>query len=80
MRWYRFEEWLFDLLGIVMSVVALAFLAYCIIETTNAIRSEPARMACRSKQMDDERYTFTTTVVCVPFPTRQDTLSLREAK
>lgn len=80
MRRRAFDEWLFDMFGVLMTVLFVVLLAYCIVEAINSIRSEPARVSCRSKQLEPLRYTFTTTVVCVPYPTRQDTLSLRNAK
>lgn len=41
------------------------------------VKSEPAVVACRQKQMDHIRYSFTDSVVCVPVPFRRDTLTVQ---
>lgn len=80
MRRHEITGLVFDIFGISMVCLLLGVVAFSLIEATYSIRAEPAKLSCRTKQMDAVRYTFSTTVVCVPFPTRQDTLSLRKVQ
>lgn len=41
------------------------------------VKNERKTVACKMRQMDYERYSFTDSVVCVPYPTRRDTLYIQ---
>ena len=55
---------------IVVSAIA------AIVDTTLAIRSQPAQIACAVKRMVPMRHPFSTQVTCVPAMTRNDTLTI----
>jgi len=63
----------------VFAVFTIVIVIFCTLsfDGYQSFKSEPAVTACRMKQMDSRRYTFTDSVVCVPFPTRQDTITVR---
>lgn len=64
---------------LLLIVVCLAiFIGYDVVYL--GIKSEPHLIACRQQQMEPMRITLTDSVVCVPYATRRDTLSIQEVK
>lgn len=74
-----FRRFYFDpfLLVIGLSMAALiAAMAFGAFDGIQSLRSQHKYTACRLQQMGSYRYAFTDSVVCLPFPTRRDTLTL----
>jgi hypothetical protein len=84
-RWYHDDiEWKFEqklvvdpwnlIIFFIMLNIAAGFTAFAL-ETVSELRSQDARFACSAAQLDSRRYMFTDSVVCVPYPTRRDTVT-----
>lgn len=64
----------------VVWAIAMALgLGFPAISYIHAVRAEPAKYACEAKRMDYRRYSFSSTVICVPkaLDTRSDTLTIQ---
>lgn len=61
--------------AIVVAFIAMTAIA-TLVDTTLAIRSQPAQIACAVKRMVPIRHAFSTQVTCVPSMTRNDTLTI----
>lgn len=64
--------------GFLVASLLLTVLSGAIIDITQSFRAEPKEFACRVQQMDHVRRSFTANVTCVPYLTRQDTLTIRK--
>jgi hypothetical protein len=62
----------------VLSALALILVLIAIAELFFDVRAEPKAYACEARQMEARRFTLTDSVVCVPVPTRRDTLSVEQ--
>jgi hypothetical protein len=73
----------FDFFGFVMialfTLITL-FIGVAFYDGAMQFKAEPKTIACRAQQMEPMRYSFTDSVVCVPHPTRRDTLAIQEVK
>jgi hypothetical protein len=73
----------FDFFGFVSTAIFILvglFIISAFYDGAMAVKSEPKTIACRAQQMEPMRYSFTDSVVCVPHPTRRDTLAIQEVK
>jgi hypothetical protein len=89
-RWYHNDiDWKYDqqlvidwsglmqkMFLLLLCLALVTSVAVLLIDNVNLYRSQPARFACEARQMQARRYTFTDSVVCVPYPTRRDTTTL----
>lgn len=71
----KVEMWTKLIVFVLLATAALA----CFWVVAQSIRAEPARYACEAKRMDYRRYSFSSTVICVPkaLDTRNDTLTIQ---
>lgn len=68
-------------LEVFIGLIFLAILVVVIVGTIDVYgnyKAEPAKIACAQKQMDSFRYSLSDSVVCVPYRTRQDTLTVKK--
>lgn len=63
------------LVGVVVVCTAFAVMAFT--EIYLEVSTERKQIVCRVKQMDHMRPSFTSDVICVPYPMRQDTLTVK---
>lgn len=63
---------LLTLLLLVVGVIVGA-----VVDGTQAIKAQEKEVACKVRQMDSYRKVFTANVTCVPYPMRQDTLTVK---
>ena len=80
---YWIEDVLFSLLdklaALILVTVSLGLILLFIFGITDLVqdyRAQPATFACELKQQEARRRTFTANVICVPVPTRRDTLHI----
>ena len=71
---FRYVDW-FDVgFNTFFAIIGLLFLALLYDGLYLNVKNEPKAMACKLRQMDYERYSFTDSVVCLPYPMRRDTI------
>lgn len=71
---FRYVDW-FDIgFGTFFLAVGLLFAAFIYDGIYLNVKNERKTVACKMRQMDYERYSFTDSVVCVPYPMRRDTI------
>jgi hypothetical protein len=85
-RWYHdYIEWKFekrlivDPFNVVMTMLMLGIAAGFLLLSMDGVgsyRAQSATFACEARQMQARRYTFTDSVLCVPYPTRRDTTTV----
>lgn len=60
----------------VCTLFVLVILGVFVVDGYKEYKAEPKTIACAQMQMDSKRFSFTDSVVCVPFPTRRDTVTI----
>jgi hypothetical protein len=71
------------IIGATIAIVLTAFAAGMItfgLDFRHAIKAEPKVFACNAVHMDSKRISFTDSVICVPYPSRQDTVTINGVK
>ena len=78
---YDFIDYVFGTLLAIMIAVLVGLIGFLTYDTLYlGIKTEPKQVACRQQQMEPTRFTWTDSVVCVPYATRRDTLAIQEVK
>ena len=61
--------------GIFLAVFAV--ISGTLIDSYASYKAQPAAVACAQRQMNTFRYFLSDSVVCVPYPARQDTTTVQ---
>lgn len=76
---FRYLDFVDVAFGTFLFALAAAFAALLYDGIYLNVKNEPKAVACKMRQMDYERYSFTDSVVCVPHPSRRDTIYVQGA-
>jgi hypothetical protein len=70
-------------LGLLATLVIVGLIAIGVagaIDFWGHLKAEHKTFTCAVNQMDARRLSFTDSVICVPYPTRQDTVTINGVK